>query len=320
MRMMSPLLASTLCLAIVAPAEAQNPPPQTKPPTPAQPAPASDVSSPSFGGQIDFGFRGTIYGSDSDQARYQRYRDLRNGAIADAFRAGRDAGAWSFDVRADHIGYRDQRYLARYTRPGKLHLSFEFNQIPLFFSTDTATPYTSQAQGTLVLPDATQNAIQGGTQKLADYVPISPQFDLEMKRSITDVRLTYNATPTVDLLFSFRDTTKKGEQQWAGTFGFSNAVEFPVPVDTNTADLGAAAEWMNDRAELRVGYDGSYFRNNTDRIVWDNPLRLSDSSSSGPAQGRLALWPNSNQNTGSLSGLVKLARSSVGTAYVSLSV
>ena len=35
-----------------------------------------DLDSSSF---FDFGYRGTIYGSNSDEARYQRYRDLRNG-------------------------------------------------------------------------------------------------------------------------------------------------------------------------------------------------------------------------------------------------
>jgi MtrB/PioB family decaheme-associated outer membrane protein len=300
----------------------QNPPqPPSAPAAPAPQAPATppDVTSPSaFGGQVDVGLRGTIYTDNSDEARYQRYRDLRNGAIADYFRASKDTGVWSFHAQADHVGYRDQRYFADYRRPGKLHVTFEFNQIPIFYSQDTATPFTNAGGGLLTLPDVTQNAIQNGTAKLADWVPISPKFDLESKRSVADVHLVYNATKDVDLFVNFRNTVKKGQQQWDGTFGFSNAVDFAVPVDTHTSELGVAGEWMDDRADVRVGYDGSFFRNTNQVITWDNPLRLTDSPSSGPGQGREALWPNSNQNSGWISGLMKLPMHSQATAYVSL--
>jgi MtrB/PioB family decaheme-associated outer membrane protein len=319
-------LLSVLALAgslFVQPLYAQTPPPplQNPPQTPQPPAtpPTPDTTSSAFPGQVDLGLRGTFYTSGSDEARYQRYRDLRDGAIADYLRAGKETDKWSFHAGADHVGYRDGRYFADYARPGKLKMSFQVNQIPLFVSTDTATPYTSQAAGVLVLPDGTQQAIQNGTAKLSDYVPLSPQFDLQLKRTITDARVVYSATPSLDLSVTFRDTAKKGQQQWAGTFGFSDAVEFPVPVDTNTAELGAAAEWMNERADLRIGYDGSFFTNNNQRITWDNPLRLTDDGTGkGPGQGRESLWPNSNMNAGSISGLLRLPERSQATAYVSL--
>lgn len=321
MRITAPLIVAAACAVLLesASARAQATPPQNPPPPAAPAAPADVTSTSAFGGQIDVGLRGTLYTDNSDEARYQRYRDLRNGAIADYFRASKDTGAWSFHMGADHIGYRDQRYFADYARPGKMHVTFEFNQIPLFYSTDTATPFTTSAGGGLLsLPDATQNAIQNGQAKLSDYAAIAPQFDLESKRSVTSVNFLYNATKELDLSVNFRNTKKTGQQQWDGTFGFSNAVDFPVTIDTNTTDLGVAAEWTNDRADVRVGYDGSFFRNSNQVIVWDNPLRLADSASSGPAQGREALWPNSNQDSASVSGLLRLPERSQATAYVSL--
>jgi MtrB/PioB family decaheme-associated outer membrane protein len=295
---------------------AQNPPAQNIPPQQAPPDVTTD--SEFGGGQVDVGLRGTIYGNNSDEARYQRYRDLRNGAIADYLRASRDAGTWSWHVQADHIGYNDQRYFADYWRPGKLKVTFEFNQIPLFVSQDTATPYTNVGGGNLQLQDVTQQAIQAGTATLADYVPISPKFDLQLKRSITQVHLIYNATPDLDLSVNFRNTKKSGEQQWAGTFGFSNAVEFPLPVDTNTTDFGLAGEWAKDNYDVRAGYDGSFFRNSNQVITWDNPLRLTDDPTAGPGAGRESVWPDSNVNTGWVSGLMKLPERSVATAYLSI--
>ena len=138
-----------------------------------------------------------------------------------------------------------------------------------------------------------------------------------MKRSITDFRFVYSLTDQLDLSGAFKNTQKTGEQPWAGTFGFSDAVELATPVDTRTTDVGVAAEWTNARGVARVGYDGSFFKNNITTLVWSNPLRSTDSPSSGPASGRMSIWPNSNLNSVSLSGLVKLPNNATATAYVS---
>src|SRR2546430_10002082 len=121
--------------------------PNTPPPEPGQNTGLS-TSTLVNRGQIDFGLRGTAYGDDSDEARYQRFQDLRNGPFLDAVRFGSANEHRLFDVRAEHVGYRDQRYVANYSNYGKVKASFEWNQIPLFFSRDTATLYSSPAAGT----------------------------------------------------------------------------------------------------------------------------------------------------------------------------
>ncbi len=56
----------------------------------------------------------------------------------------------------------------------------------------------------------------------------------------------------------------------------------------------------------------------TRSLTWDNPLRFDRLARRGPGQGREALWPNSNQNSGTVTGLLKLPARSQATAYVSL--
>ncbi len=128
-------------------------PPNTPPAEPGENTGLSTLVNP---GQIDFGIRGTAYGSNSDEARYQRFRDLRNGPFLDAFRFGNATDQRFFDVRAEHVGYRDQRYVANYNHYGKVKASFEWNQIPLFFSRDTATLYSSPSPGVFQLPQGLQ--------------------------------------------------------------------------------------------------------------------------------------------------------------------
>jgi MtrB/PioB family decaheme-associated outer membrane protein len=284
---------------------------------PVEPGQNAGISNLPDGGQVDVGFRGTGYGSDSDEARYQRYRDLRNGPFAEGFRWAKTDDTRFWELRATHVGYRDQQYIGNFNKFGKLKASFSFNQIPLFFSDTARTTYTTTSPGVLSL-DGIPGQIQSGAATSAIYNTVATPFDLRLTRSITDFRVSYTATEHVDFSAYLKNIKKSGEQPWGGTFGFSDAVEFAAPVDTRTTDIGVAAAWTNDRAQARVGYDGSFFSNNITTLVWDNPLRSTDSSSSGPAQGRESLWPNSDLNSASLSGLLKLGASSQATAYVSL--
>jgi len=287
----------------------------TPPPEPAQSF--SPTTLPGLG-DVDFGFRGTSFADGSDEARYQRFQDLRNGPFAEGFRWGSNDDQQYWDVRATHVGYRDQQYAANYNRFGKLKFSVAFNQVPLNFSETTRTAYTTTSPGVLSL-GSLPGQIQSGAQTSAIYNTASNQFDLMLQRSIADFRLVYSATDHLDLSASFKNTQKTGEQPWSGTFGFSNAVELAAPVDTRTTDLGVAAEWSSGRGDLRIGYDGSFFHNNISTLTWANPLRnTDDGTGAGPANGRMSLWPNNDLNSGSISGLIKVTSTSQATAYVSL--
>jgi MtrB/PioB family decaheme-associated outer membrane protein len=295
-------------------------------PQPAAPEPGPIEPANAQGNFAEFTVRGTTFGTDSDPARFMRYRDLRDGATLDVLRFTRsDASRW-FNIQIDHAGYRDQRYAAFLNDFGTIKASFEFNQIPLFFSQDTRTLFAPETPGSLNilrLPDAVQSGQQNlpAAAKTAAYNALDAQaspFDLRYKRSIADFKATYSATKAIDLNIALRTVFKDGNQPWGGSFGFSDAVELAAPVQTRTTDLGLGIEWANARGSARVGYDGSFFRNENETLVWDNPLRLTDSATLGPLQGRETLWPDSNMNTGNVSGMLNLPARSRATAYLSV--
>jgi MtrB/PioB family decaheme-associated outer membrane protein len=296
---------------------AQDVPPATSSQPPGTPG---TLVLPDFGSTnlVDVGVRGTAFGAGSDEARFQRYRDLRNGPTLDLFQYGNENESRAIKVHADHVGYRDQRYSASYDNFGKLKVSLEWNQTPLFYSQDTATIFTSTSPGVLHIDDAIRGGIQNQKTTLASAVGQAQVFDLRSRRDVLDFKLTYSATPNLDWNLAIKNTTKNGNQPWAGTFGFSDAVELPVPIDTRTTELGTAIEWASSRGMARLGYDGSFFRNNISTLVWDNPLRLTDSATAGPAQGRMALWPNSDLNAASATGALNLPGRSRATAYLSV--
>ncbi len=304
-------LAFFLCFVTAPLASAQQ--------TPAAPEPGPEQPADAEGNFADFTVRATSF-DGTDRGRFERYRDLRDGGTLDVLRWTKVTDSHWFNIQADHVGYRDQRFAGFINDFGKVKASFEYNQIPLFFSETTRTVF-SPGEGQdnqLRLADSLQLGLQNKTFPYASVDGLATPFDMRLTRNIADFKMTYSATRSLDFNIAIRSTGKDGTQPWAGSFGFSDAVELAVPVQTRTTDLGLGLEWANDRASARVGYDGSFFRNDVGTLVWDNPLRATDSPTLGPVQGRMALWPDSNMNSANVSGLVNLPANSRATAYISV--
>src|SRR5262249_61084430 len=140
------------------------------------------------------------------------------------------------------------------------------------------------------------------------------------RRDVANLSVVYSATPKVDVAILVRNTQKTGGYPWGGSFGIGSgiATEMPVPIDHRTTDLTTSLEYANQRGFARLAYDGSFFRNNVTTLIWDNPARVTDSPTTGPAQGRMALWPNTNMNTVSASGGLNLPGHSRATTYISI--
>jgi MtrB/PioB family decaheme-associated outer membrane protein len=266
-------------------------------------------------GSVDFGAR--MFEVTGDRARDQRYRDLRSGPAIDRARYTKDQQIWMFTAGADHVGYRDQRYFANYERAGKVKTSFEWNQIPLFNSSTTSTPLVEASTGVFRLDDTLQQNIQSGSATLASVVPFAHTFDLRSQREIAAFRLNVTPTRNLDLKLNVNSTARKGAQPWGVGFGFSNVVEVPAPLKHRTTDIGTALEWGNSQGMVRVGYDGSWFRNPVESLIVDNPVRLTDIATD-TSQGRMALWPSSSSNAVSTAGSIKFAGRSRATAYLSV--
>jgi MtrB/PioB family decaheme-associated outer membrane protein len=280
---------------------------------PGQPAPApqptaligplADDSTSLFALRSNmFQLSGRFASVEGDPARWQRYEDLRDGLLFTTGRLLRERPEWSASLTADNLGWRDQRYSGRYERIGRFTVSGLWDQIPQFYSVDTRTPFTSAGEAVLVLDDAAQRAAN-----LNAYPPLSPQFDLRERRDIGTFGVSAMPSTHVDLTGHFTTTKHSGELPWGADFGFGNDNEVALPYKSRTNDVELGAQWTNTRAMIRGAYNGSWFNNIDDTLVWDNPLVLNDSTTA-PGRGRTALWPSNSLQTMSTAGYVKLAR------------
>jgi MtrB/PioB family decaheme-associated outer membrane protein len=329
--MRRPVLVSAIWLVglvVATSATAQTPPAKpTQPPAgaptapPAAPAAAAEEPTEATGSLFDqmprqFSIGGRFSSISGDPARFQRYQDLRDGLLfSDARYERQEAeGAWFFKAAADNVGYRDQRYAASYERTGKFVVSGLWDQIPQFYSVDTKTPYTSDTSP-LPLDDATQRNAQNGGG-LSVWLPVATQFDLRERRDVGTVNFLATPTQTIDIKGSFTTQRHSGQLPWGASFGFGNDVEVGLPYNSRANDLTLGTEWTNKKSMLRVAYNGSWFDNIDDELIWDSPLRLDDSTSA-PGRGRMQLWPSNSAQTVSAAGYQKFAHRTQLTGFVS---
>jgi MtrB/PioB family decaheme-associated outer membrane protein len=302
-----------------------------------QPGQTTDVvAAPQFG-NLDFGFRTADITGDS--ARFQRYQDVRDKGAGLNVNFNREGAGWFTKLDGKKIGYDDQEMSALFGS-GKIKASVDWNQTPLYYGAENLmkTPYRSSiANGvaTLSLDSATRVAIENGTAigipvnvgqlGSSAYLAELSGIDLRSHRNDVKVGFSYAASRDVDVKFGVNTFQRTGTQPWGASFAFNDAVELPLPLDNRTTDLNAGVEWSNQKGMLRFAYDGSYFTNNIETLVWSNPFHATDSTASnaysngaaaGAANGRMALSPSNHSNTVSAGGLLKLpAHSSVNAAF-----
>ena len=73
---------------------------------------------------------------------------------------------------------------------------------------------------------------------------------------------------------------KKGTRPFGGAGIFmNNAALLPAPVDFSTDLVNMALNWTGSRAQLRLGFHGSWFDNGRQSLTWDNPFTATPQTS-----------------------------------------
>jgi hypothetical protein len=300
-------------------------------------------------GTIEIGGRFTS--TSGDEARYERYRDLRNGANVNLL-YNRETPTWTFDLRARNIGYRDQNYVANFSSR-RVKLSFLFDQTPLNYMYGARTPFVCTA-GNCALDAGLRSQIQasrgtgaspvhsptivGVPQNLTQlangsiYNSIARPFDMQSRRDSLAANAVFSATDHLNLHLGFSTFKRSGEQPWGAAFAFPNAAELPLVIDNRTTDVTAAIEWASHQGMTRFGYAYSKFDQAIPSFTWDNPLFATSwnstpgtgydpsgysASANGAAFGRMAMAPSNTLNTFDWLGMVKLpGRTTANASFV----
>ncbi|HSL23746.1 MAG TPA: MtrB/PioB family outer membrane beta-barrel protein [Vicinamibacterales bacterium] len=273
-------------------------------------------------GQIDVGAR--VSGVEGDPARYQRYRDLRDGGFFDLSGLHRESDRYVLDAFARNIGWKDQSYRVQFGIPGRLRARFIYDQTPTFISRDTRTPYDTLPDsdgvlnGPLTLPDSVQALVQANPaanfRAAIEGLASDRFFSSRIRRDTLGFDLRYSMGDA-DARVKFQNVTKNGNIPYGAPFNI--AIEVPLPIDSTAKDFGTSLEWARSGKLLRVGWDGSWYDNDAYEFIWDNPLRVTDvRASGGSSRGRLVSWPSNSTTSFNMAGAYPLpGRSSVNGTF-----
>ncbi len=283
-------------------------------------------------GTIEVGGRFTS--TTGDEARYERFRDLRDGANINVL-YNKVTPDWTFGFRAKNIGYRDQSYLASFNSR-RVVASLRFDQTPLNYAYYSRTPFDCTA-GNCSLDAALRAQVQAKTaigvpQTVANLGPgsiynsIANPFDLQSRRDTIAGEARISATNNFDVILGFNTYKRTGNQPFGAGFAFNVASELPIVIDNRETEVSAGVEWASHQGMFRAVYEHSKFDQNIPSFTFDNPQFATDfcktgiagqapgtcydpsgySNGNGPAFGRMAQPPTNTLNTFSTMAMIKL--------------
>lgn len=290
-------------------------------------APVFSPVAPHFMGEDPAGTRFALRASlslfsvdgERQSAKFQEFRELDDGAVLGIDGQYRSPDAF-FHVVGRHLFQDDGDLWLRGGHTGKYRAEIFYNQILHNFAFDARSLYSGVGTGELTIADSIQQNLQSSTspmdaaRRAQDALSASGQnVDLSLIRDRISFDFDLLATEPVLVELKAFHESRQGARPWSGSFGFSNFVEIPWPVDYDTDQGSLSVEYAKNYVFVNASFYSSSFENNIDAVRFDNPWRASDndlgfsiftSFLSGPASGLIDLYPSNDAQNFSLTGAV----------------
>ncbi|MFN7940229.1 MAG: MtrB/PioB family outer membrane beta-barrel protein [Thermoanaerobaculia bacterium] len=234
---------------------------------------------------------------DTTSSKFNEYRDIQSGATVDKLViTGASAdGNRALDVRMSHVGRRDARYTLTYGVAGRYEFLLDYNKIPHNFGNDGRILFTRTGAGRYEVADPIQASLQAAIERqfatnkagivfsflnglLAPYLATAHSIDLSLERDRTHARLDLGRMNRLAWTADYTHEARSGNRAYGASFGFSNVIELPEPIDYDTSGAELSGEWKGERGGVQFGYRWSDFKNHVDTLVWDNPFRVTSAT------------------------------------------
>jgi len=220
-------------------------------------------------GDLDFGLS---YVSD-DSFRFGDYRGLEEKgfyAALDGDLHFRNLEGRYFDLYARNLGYDSRQLEMRGGNQGRYELRFAWKETPKYRGYGTQTPFLGVGSDTLTLPaDWVRARTTDGMTALDSTLHTAP---LKIQRKTLDLGLTTQFARDWSYRVDYQRQEKKGSQPFGGALMFNNATILPAPVDFTTDQFDMDLTWTGRRAQVQLGFIGSYFDNGDSSLTWQNPF------------------------------------------------
>ena len=243
---------------------------------------------------------GVIYADGANFAS-GRYGGVdHTGAYAQAAGEGRwrTRGGRYGRFRADDLGLSTRHFAATVGREGRYVVHVTYQGQPFHQYDETVTPYRRAADGALVLPGGWGRA--NSTQAMTALQASLASVHIESDRRTVAVRGKYFTSRVWTLFGQFSHSERTGTDATGASF-LTEALQLPEPIDYVTNNVHAGALWRSADASVRIAYEGSWFDDKLDQLLFQNPF---EPLVPGSNAGLLSLAPDNNLQQASVSGEV----------------
>ncbi len=279
-------------------------------------------------GEIRFG--GQWWNQNAPEAKFQEFRDVPQGGLLESFYLYNAQGRHAVLLRGVHALANDQMTALTYSNGARLRVDVSSAQVPHNLSWVSRTPYTQGRAGVFSLPDSLQRLNQDNpaayVATMTDLLKDAGRIPLGFRTDVSKARVRARADKHWSLDVRGTRRQRSGSKAYGMAFGFNSAIELPLPISQRIIDADAVLEYRRPRVTVQGGAGVSQFINRVDRILLDNPKRLTDrtgpsfyTNGDGSAQGQLDLAPDNHTVRGNLLVVTQLPHQTIFSAQVAVS-
>lgn len=273
----------------------------------------ADLGPAKATGEVEVGGR-AITGENWDDSRFQNYKSTEPGVFGRASGLVEDDEERYFiEFNAQDIAEDDQSYSVRMGRYNRFRIEAEFEEFwHVYGGGETLTLHEPGGKGVLLLPDATQipSIVTGLNRQNALLAAYANAFSVPLRSQLKNARvgLFYRATPELEFDLGYRLSRTQGSRPFSMGFGSPGGtfVNIAAPIDQETHEVTAGIQYARESYTVRFDYTGSFFRNDIDLLIVDNPIARPPDTATASSQGRADLPPDNSAHTFMLNGTVQL--------------
>lgn len=253
------------------------------------------------------GWRGIVSGGvgyvSEDSAKFGEYSGLDEEGVYPVLGGeGAFYGEDGFrsDIVVRDLGLDTRRIDVSGGRQGLYELRLLYDETVHRVSDSAVTPFRDGGGNNLRLPSGWTRA--SSTQAMSDLAASLHDVDLGTDRRKAGLGISLRPSDNWSYNLDLRREERTG--RLATGVGFiTNTAQLAADIDERTNIVDVGARYTADLWQIGLGYQGSFFDNEHDRLVWDNPY-----SFPGPEEGRASVAPDNQAHRISLSGSYRFGR------------
>ena len=201
---------------------------------------------------------------------------------------------WRFEV--DELGLESRSLAIEGGQPGRYMIEVGYSELPHRINGSGMTPYAGVGSEIITLPASWVTAPNTFAMEALDET-LHP-LRLGSDRKTFNLGLVLSPGGHWEYDVSYERQMREGVRAMGGAFMFTSTI-LPAPIDYVTDQFEAGASYVFPDGQVRIGYYGSFFDNESDRLLFDNPFIP---VARGADQGQFALEPDNQSHLVSVSG------------------